>query len=259
VPQSRYAKKNKAQTKLRVYRFFQILLGTALIYGGIWGWNFINNPKNFPIKSVKVQATYHHLRPKMLEAVITPHINSGILKLNSTELKDSLRQLPWVGEVAIHRAWPDGLIIKIDEQQAMAKWGAQQLLNAQGKIFEPPLNTFPAGLPQFRGSEKHISELILNYQKMSHILKPLSLSIVEISANDRQSYSLVLNNGFKLWLGRTNPLQRLERFVKVYPKIIANPTKTPESIDLRYENGLAVQWKDNPAILQTSKSEQNNF
>lgn len=234
----------------RVYRLLQLLIGLALIVGIFWGWRMINDPKQFPIKSIKVQASYQHLDRRQLGQMIFPFINRGMFHLNASQLKEQLEALPWVGGVEIHRAWPDAVIIKIAEQRAVARWGDDQLLNDQGELFQPPKHSFPSDLPLFEGSERQIKDLWENYQLMSAAIAPLGLKIVNLDATERESFTLVLNNGLRLFLGRNKPLSRLERFVKVYPHIFAEKDKSAESADLRYENGVSVKWRS----IQTAEA-----
>ena len=59
--------------------------------------------------------------------------------------------------------------------------------------------------------------------------------------DNRQAYSMVLNNGAQVLLGRREPLPRLQRFAKVYHKIFTPTSAQAERIDLRYQNGLTVK------------------
>ena len=51
-----------------------------------------------------------------------------------------------------------------------------------------------------------------------------------------------INNGIKLNLGRTEFINRLQRFVDLLP-LILQQEKQVDYVDLRYDTGLAVGWK----------------
>ncbi|HVV68691.1 MAG TPA: cell division protein FtsQ/DivIB [Gammaproteobacteria bacterium] len=229
----------------RLYRIFQLLVAIAVLVSLGWGWHLIRDPDQFPIKVVKIQADYQHLDHDAIAQQVLPFVDRGFFNLNPRELTRVLQQSPWVADVDIHRVWPDTVIIKITEQQAVAQWGKQALVNAAGKLFTPPANTFPAKLPILNGADNQLTTLLQYYHDMSAILAPLKLTITELDANDRQALNLTLNNGTKIFLGRTDPLPRLQRFVRVYHEIFATDDTPAESVDLRYDNGISVKWKTN--------------
>ena len=52
-----------------------------------------------------------------------------------------------------------------------------------------------------------------------------------------------LANGIELNLGRQEFIDRLQRFIDVYP-LLAKQPKAVKYVDLRYDTGLAVGWQD---------------
>lgn len=241
----------------RIYRILQLLIGLAFFAGIFWGWRMINDPRQFPIASIKVQASYQHLDRQELSQIIMPFISRGMFHVNSNQLEEQLQTLPWIAKVEVHRVWPDTVIIKITEQQAIARWNDEQLLNEHGELFQPPVTSLPKDLPELQGAAGQIKNLWENYQSMNLALAPLKLKIVSLDASSRESYTLILNNGLKLLLGRNQPLPRLERFVKVYPRIFNDQDRPAESADLRYENGVSVKWQNIQPLVAASKNESS--
>lgn len=227
----------------RLYRLLQLLVVIALIIGGIWGWRIIKDPNQFPIKVVKVQADYQHLDHNTIAQTLLPYVNRGFFNLSTGDLKKELLQFPWVATVDIHRVWPDTIIVKITEQHAAAQWGQQGLINTQGQLFKPPSNTFPKNLPVINSSENQVTTLLQYYQTMRTILAPLKLTISQIDADARQALDLQLTNGTKIFLGRSDPIPRLQRFAKIYHELFTTPAARAISIDLRYDNGIAIKWQ----------------
>lgn len=226
----------------RLYRALQWVIIIGVLFGVFWGWKFLKNPAEFPIKSVKVQASYQHINPQTIQQIVLPFVNRSFFNVDINGLKQSLLQLPWVEDVKVQRVLPDTLVIKVVERQPVARF-ENALINANGQIFIPPANTFPQNLPILKGKEDKIPKLWQYYQALNPVLTPLKLAIHELEINNRQSVSLVLTNGTLVFLGNTQVLPRLHRFVKVYPQIFANPAAHADSVDLRYENGLTVKWR----------------
>ena len=57
------------------------------------------------------------------------------------------------------------------------------------------------------------------------------------------SWRVQLSNGLTVEVGRHDPMQRVERFVRVYPAILAAANGRLVAVDLRYSNGFAVRWE----------------
>jgi len=59
---------------------------------------------------------------------------------------------------------------------------------------------------------------------------------------------LVLKNGITLKLGKEQKLERIQLFLKAFPRIAKKyEIKTVDYIDLRYDTGLAIGWKKDTA------------
>jgi len=235
---------------LRIYRCLQWLIIIGVMGGMVWGWQFLKDPAKFPVKAVKVEASYQHVSRETLQRAVMPYVEErSFFDIDVNGLKHSLLQIPWVADVKVQRIWPKTLVIRVKEQHPVAQFGNKMLINAQGQLFSPPNDTFPANLPVLRGKEDKAAKLWQYYHEISAILAPLRLSIRELDLNDRQSFDLVLNNGTKLFLGHHQVLFRLQRFVKVYPQIFTSPSVQAESVDLRYENGLTIKWRQSQAVV----------
>lgn len=220
---------------------FRLAVISSLIISIYWAWSFFKNPNEFPIKSVKVASRFEHIDESQLKNIIAPLVIHGFFNVSTNELRQQLLHLPWIAVVNIERVWPNKLSIQITEQQAVAKWGDDKLLNADGKIFAPPSNTFPAHLPILIASDDQ-QELVWQYfQGCKQVLQGSGVSINLLELNARGALHMVLNNGIEVQLGRTELVPRLQRLVAVYPKLMADKQGHVQNIDLRYENGLAVR------------------
>ena len=228
----------------RLFRILQLMVALILILGLIYGWEWVSDPLKFPIRSVKIDAPYQHVDQPSLKAVISPYLNQGFIRFRPYLLEEALLKFPWIADIHIERIWPDIVVIHITEQQAVARWGKTDVLNDKGQTFTPPINTIPVELPLFDAPTDQIDALWKNFQTISDLLKPLGFTITQFTMDNRLSLKMVLNNGTTILLGKTDPLLRLQRFVKVYPYIFTSNKMQADYIDLRYENGAAINWRN---------------
>ena len=228
-------------------RFNQQWLGRAmllLLCGLLAGWLFqrLADPLTLPIHKIRVQGALVHVNEEMLRKSVVDKVQGGYFNINVAALRQTVEQLPWVKTAAVRRVWPDAVVISVIEQQPLAVWAKGGLLNNDGELFKPKQSSRPKHLPLLAaptGMEHNVTEL---YRDLSAQLAPLELRIVELQLDNRRAVQLQLHNGIQLVLGREERLARLQRFVNVYNKTLAHHAMRIRRVDLRYSNGMAVQW-----------------
>ena len=233
------AQKNKFNLRFAAW----IVLSIIIAVGFIWGGETLRNPDNFPIERVKIIAPYEHITPKMLQEVIGAFATRGFFGLDVISLKQRLLALPWVYAVVIKREWPDTIVISIFEQKAVAEWNNEALLNQEGGIFRPAKESFPNKLPLLSGTDADAAQVWTNYQNMQTELNPLHFNIAQLNLDSQGFWHAILNDGEEMFISYNNPLARLQDFIAAYPKIIeSHHANHWRSIDLRYEDGVAIKW-----------------
>ena len=80
-----------------------------------------------------------------------------------------------------------------------------------------------------------------NFKQIDQMLAPLGLNIKELELNARHAWRMQLNTGVVVVMGRLHIIKRVQRLINVYAQVFQGKS-APTSIDLRYNNGLAVKW-----------------
>ena len=198
--------------------------------------------KNFPIRLVKVFATYEHVEPSSLQKTISPSLTKDFFHLNLFTIRRNLLEIPWIYDVSIKKQWPDTVMIHIVEQTATMQWGDSALINSHGKIFTPPLRSFPSNLPRLMGPEHRSLEIFNVCQQIILLLDPLDLAVEKLILTPHNHWELLLTNGTLIYLKEQQPIKQIELLRSLHRRITANHENPPKTIDLRYSNGLAVKW-----------------
>jgi len=214
---------------------------------GVFGYGIIAllSPMAQPIKTVQVKGALRHVPHDQIRQVVNAHIVGGFFGLKVNEIKQSVRQLPWVYDLSVRRIWPDTLRITVFEQQAFARWADGGLVNTHGQRFIPLAQTIPDNLPVFAGPEGKTIEVMNRYIELTEVLKPVGASITRIEMDDRRAWRIHLNSGIDLVLGRSTGDMEIKRFINIYQRALVSRVSDIRRIDLRYTNGLAVRWKRN--------------
>lgn len=228
----------------RGFLWFALLLAVTvlLMIVVLWCWMWVQKPTSFPIKKMHIQGQLIHETPAQIQTIAQSRMIGGFFSLNLTDLKQAILALPWIQSVSFRRIWPDALMVHIVEQKSVARFGKHGVLNADGNIFYPDAKTIPANLPQLNGTDDQ-SKVLLNFYRSTDLFANLlDLTVINVSENAEQSWQLTLSNQVVVMLGHDNPLDRFKRFIVVYPKIVKLSTHSMVSADLRYPNGIAVQY-----------------
>lgn len=227
---------------LRYAGILSLLIICALLLAGRLGYLFVADAERFPITTIKVAASYHHVTHKELENVLTQYVNSSFFALPVGSLQDELNNLNWVDTAYVERVWPDTLKIKIVEKIPVAIWD-DALMTADGRLFNQGSVPGDLSIPHLQGPIEQQDEVLQVYEKLSKILSSYGLSASGLQLRKNQSWVLSLVNSTKIYLGKKELEARLLRFCKAYPAVFSEKAEQLASVDLRYPRGMAVQWK----------------
>lgn len=222
-----------------------ILLGSGL---GLGGWR-LAQPDTLPIRRVQVEGEFHYLDRQALNAAIGGVASGGFFNVDVRAVKKAAEAVEWVDRASVRRIWPDTLQVDIQEQEPVARWGGQQLMNVRGELFAPKQQ--PGNLPRLEGPEGTAPQVAARYQWLAGLLAPLGLRIAELRQSSRRAWDVTLDNGLHLLLGRSPDETQVARFTAAYPRLLAERVASVEVLDLRYTNGFAVRWNKNESGSQS--------
>lgn len=228
-------------------RIFQrvLLISLAIIVMGLlyWGWHYLRRPTTLPFHHVLVVSSVQYIDVQKIQQLAWKNLEGGFFSLDVDKLKAALLKQPWITNVSIRREWPDTIDLVIQERHPEACWGAQGVISSQAKVFYPAQESIPKALPDIVTAAGDKKKILYNFQKLIDYLLLLDLQIKSLNISKRMAYQVTLSNGIVVMIGRDDVLARFHRFVNLYPQIIGVKSHQVKRVDLRYPNGLAVQWK----------------
>jgi len=206
----------------------------------------INRPViNRVINTVRMESPLHRVTEQEVRTLLARYTESGFLGVDVQDLRDELERNPWVAQAMVRRVWPDVLVIRIQEEVPVARWGSASLLNAEGRVFTPPLRGTETGLPALSGPSGSEAEVMARFEQFSEVVAPISTGIASLAVSERGSWELVLHDGLLLRIGRDDVTSRLQRFAVAYTKGLQDHLADAGTIDLRYSNGFSVSKTPN--------------
>ncbi|MFZ6843964.1 cell division protein FtsQ/DivIB [Undibacterium sp. RuTC16W] len=225
----------------------------ALLMSGIW-W-VVQRPM-FTLKVIRVegveQAALRHVNAFTIRDTALPKMRGNFFTTNLDNVRTAFESVPWVSKASVQREWPNKLIVTLEEHQALGTWGEDgRLMSVKGDVFTANLAEAEedAELIAFAGPEGSEKEVLARYLDFKQWFANISLAPEVVQYSSRYAWSLKLNNGMKVELGRLQDDQtlknRVDRLLTVYPQLVASLQDSIESVDMRYPNGLALKSSHN--------------
>ncbi|KAA0873935.1 cell division protein FtsQ/DivIB [Nitrincola tapanii] len=196
-----------------------------------------------PVHEVRIQGQTRHLDSQELAQQLAGLVVSPILSLNIDPLHEQALSNPWVHSASVQRRWPAAIEVMVTEEVPVARWGDVGLLNHQGDIFWPELKPEYSDLPRLNGPAHETRAVMQQYHDLSRLLSPAGLRLQGLSLEGRGAWTLELENGIQVVVGREQIMPRLRRFVRLYQAELSQHADKIEQIDIRYTNGAAVRWR----------------
>jgi len=215
------------------------VLGAATLLGMHW----LSDPYRFPLGVVEVKGDFRYLQKEQLQAAVAPHVTGGFFTVDVVAIRAAAEALPWVYKASVQRVWPETVRVQIEEQQPVAYWHGNGFLNRRGEAFFPAQGQADIELPRLDGPDGQETRVLENYRRVSATLAPLGLQVQSLRVDGRRAWEMQLAGGVALKLGRTQPWQRLRRFVRAWPSVFAARLAELRTVDLRYSNGFSVVWQ----------------
>ena len=192
----------------------------------------------FPLREVRILGDARFTTRPEVEALVAREVRGNFFTLDLARVRSAFEALPWVRKADLRRQWPDRLEVRLEEHVALARWGALGLVNTQGEVFSA---TYDGELPVFEGPAGSAKEMAIQYAYFPKSLDPLARVPTRVSVSARRAWTVQLDNGLTLELGRTETEDRLTRFVHNYAEATALLGRRMQHVDLRYSNGFAVR------------------
>ena len=199
------------------------------------------------VKGVVVKGELRRVKREGFDVLAARVVKGNFFTLDIHNVQNEFESLPWVRSASVRRVWPDQLEVRLEEHVPLARWGTEALVNEQGELFRA---AYSGELPRFIGPEGSEKEMTAAYLQFQRQLREDDRQAVELVMSPRRAWSIKLESGMVLELGRTDMRERLARFVSV-DKLMSELKERRGHVDLRYPNGFALK------LLGPAKNKEN--
>lgn len=185
-----------------------------------------------------------------IESVLAGH-RRGFFVIDLDQVRAELTELPWVDSVRLRKRWPDTLEVAITEPVPVARWGEDHLVDRHGEVFGPVDVAAWDFLPALEGGVGRQVELMHRYLEVSARLADVGLGVSGIRESARRAWTIRLEDGGEVLMGRDGDLSRLDQLVLLMPVLRERNPEPLARVDLRYARGAAVAWQTASANAET--------
>lgn len=224
----------------------------ACLAAGVW-WlaqRPMFNLRTIRIESMSGDEELRHVNQLTLRNNALGRIKGNFFTTNLDTVRQAFESVPWVRRATVRREWPDQLIVALEEHEALGTWGEDgRLLSTKGDVFTANLAEAEEDheLPAFDGPNGSEKEVLSRFEELRLWFAPLKLVPQALSLSGRYAWTVKLDNGMSVALGReqtaTTLKERVDRLLGIYPQLVTH-LQNIETIDMRYQNGLALSAAD---------------
>jgi cell division protein FtsQ len=213
----------------------------------VWVSMGIVTSERWPIRWLEINGAFQRVSAEQLRANLSSEVGSSFFTVDLQALQDAATRISWVSSAQVQKQWPDTVRVSVKEYIPVAHWNRGQLVADSGTPFAVPEADEIQGLPWLEGPEDRLPEVLRTWVGLDELLGPVGLEIAQIRLDSRGAWSLVLDNGTRVQLGRDSTVERLERLLASWAPLMLEKESPPQAVDLRYTNGFAVAWPQGSA------------
>lgn len=264
---------NDARTTNLIANTLAVLAVVAILIAGlVW----VAHRPYFLLSSIELvpapDTELHYVSPESVRAVIANRFDGNFFTVNLNEAREVFESVPWVRRASIRRIWPGTLRVQLEEEQPLALWNENQMINTWGEAFTANMGELDDDmvLPQFSGPEGTEGLVVQRYAELARWFAPLDLQVRELNLSPRYAWKATLSNDLVLDLGRDPGADapdphgvpgalpfaaRIQRFVQAWPAVVSRlEGRSVTQADLRYPNGFALALAPLPEGQSKSSS-----
>lgn len=229
-----------------------LFFACGLLLVAALGWWALRHPL-FAIGGIVVQGDVAHNNAATLRANVAPRLAGNFFTVDLQKAREAFEAVPWVRQAVVRRQFPNKLRVVLQEHQPEALWGADsesRLLNTFGEIFEAnPGDVEQDDMPRLVGPDGMAAEVLAMYRGLKPLLEKLDLGIEQVVLTGRGGWTLHLDSGATVELGRGTAdevMARSQRFAQTLTQVTSKYGRRPEALvtaDLRHADGYAVKLR----------------
>lgn len=236
------------------------LAGVLLVLAGLF---WLSQRPMFNLRQIQVEAASGKLRHVSAAAVragalprLAGKTRGNFFTVDLEAVRSAFESVTWVRRAQVRRAWPDRLVVRIEEHQPLGTWDEGRLVSRSGELFAANFDEAEedGDLPALNGPPGSEKDVVARFQEFQKKFRPLGLSPIALTLSPRYAWTarfavqdakgVDTDIDLTVELGRERDgaslTERASLLAAAYP-LVKQKWPRPRLIDLRYPNGFALR------------------
>ena len=219
-----------------------LVIAVVVLLAGIFGlYKVITDAR---VATLNVVGISSDLEKQQITRHLKPIVQNNYFTSDLEQIRDSALEIPWVDRVVVSRTWPNSISVRVVPRHAIARWGTGRLLSDAGVIFTEATVKDNSKLPMLHGPLGQSKVMMRRYNEINQLFQPAQLRLKDLYLTDRMTWFMQFDSGLRVIVDQDQTMSKLQRLNQLAQSDLKPVWSQVAAIDLRYRNGLAIQWKN---------------
>ena len=222
-----------------------LLIAFAVLTIGLYGLYKVMTDAT--VAQLQIVGTNSDVENQQLAQHLNPIIKHNYFTSDLEQIRDQALKVSWVDRVVVSRAWPNAIRVRVMPRHAIARWGTGRLLSDNGEVFSEALPKTHPNLPLLHGPVSQSKMMMRRYNEINQLFHPVNIRLKELYLTERMTWFMQFDSGLRVIVDQDQTMSKLQRLSHLAQTDLKPVWSKVSSVDLRYRNGLALQWKNSAA------------
>ncbi|MGA8882879.1 MAG: cell division protein FtsQ/DivIB [Acinetobacter sp.] len=219
-----------------------LAVAAVVLAAGVFG--FYRVMTDAQIAALNVAGVRSDAERSQVLAHVSPAVTENYFTSDLRAIRDRALELSWVDRVVVSRAWPNAIRVRVMPRNAIARWGTGRLLSDSGEVFTEVAPRNYQNLPLLHGPVSQSKMMMRRYNEINQLFLPAGIRLKELYLTERMTWFMQFDSGLRIIVDQDQTMSKLQRLSHLAHNDLKPVWPNIAAIDLRYRNGLAIQWKN---------------
>ena len=219
-----------------------LAVAAVVLAAGVFG--FYRVMTDAQIAALNVAGVRSDAERSQVLAHVSPAVTENYFTSDLRAIRDRALELSWVDRVVVSRAWPNAIRVRVMPRNAIARWGTGRLLSDSGDVFTEVTPRNYQNLPLLHGPVSQSKMMMRRYNEINQLFLPAGIRLKELYLTERMTWFMQFDSGLRIIVDQDQTMSKLQRLSHLAHNDLKPVWPNIAAIDLRYRNGLAIQWKN---------------
>ncbi len=219
-----------------------LAVAAVVLAAGVFG--FYRVMTDAQIAALNIAGARSDAERSQVLAHVSPAVTENYFTSDLRAIRDRALELSWVDRVVVSRAWPNAIRVRVMPRNAIARWGTGRLLSDSGDVFTEVAPRNYQNLPLLHGPVSQSKMMMRRYNEINQLFLPAGIRLKELYLTERMTWFMQFDSGLRIIVDQDQTMSKLQRLSHLAHNDLKPVWPNISAIDLRYRNGLAIQWKN---------------